>query len=117
MVSTLFYIRERDQLPAVARDAGRARRIRGDDLAMRQMLGYQNSRLRTFHAAKQVLAVIEPSGGPDHHLCLRAVGSTEAMSIEAWVAEFQDSPLCRLTIERVEEVGEPRRRRLWRGRG
>jgi hypothetical protein len=108
MVSTLFYIRERINFPLSPATPVVLIGLGLTVWALRQMLGYQNSRLRTFHAAKQVIAVIEPSASPHQHLCIRAVGSMEAMSIEEWVGGFEGGALVRMTIERVEEIGEPK---------
>jgi hypothetical protein len=118
MVALLFFVRERINNPLSPATPVVLVGFAATLYALREMLGYQNSRLREFHAAKQVFAFIEPAEEDgQHHLCLRAVGSTESMSIERWVEEFQGGKLCRMTIEKVEELGQPSdggRRRWWR---
>lgn len=120
MMSTLFYIRERvnyalsPATPCVI--IGLAMTL----YALRQMIGYQNSRLRTFHSAKQILGVIVPSDESGQDLCIRAVGSTEPMPLREWISEFEGGVLARMTIEKVEELGEPKKPkkpRRWRGAG
>lgn len=120
IATLLFYIRER-----VNNDLSPATPVAlvgliGTFAALALMLSYQNSRLRTFHAAKQVIGIIERAPENGNDLLLKVMGSTEAMPLREWLHEFEGGVLCRMSIEKVEEmpVTEKGQRRFqkWLGR-
>lgn len=106
VLTLLFYVRERvnHQLSAATPVAFIG--LFGTIYALALMIGYQNSRLRKFHVAKQILGTVAPEehdGTPA--LCIHPVGAMQPMSLAEWLHEFETGELVRLTVEKVEEVG------------
>lgn len=111
MVSVLFYIRERVNFGLSPATPCVILGLVATIAALQQMISYQNSRLRTFHAAKQIIGVIQPSEEDERDLVITPVGSTEPVALREWIGGFEGGVLARMTIEKVEEVGQPRKRR------
>lgn len=107
ILTLMFYIRGRVDQPLSFATPVAFLGLWGTIYALAMMIAYQNSRLRRFHAAKQVLGTIAPED--DHEgrptLCIHPVGSTEHMSLEEWLSSFETGELVRLTVEKVEEIG------------
>jgi hypothetical protein len=103
MVTLLFYVRGRVDLPLSPATPFALVGLVCTIVALALMLSYQNSRLKRFHSAKQVLGTLELGG--DRRLCVRVKGSLEPMSLERWLASYDTGELVRLTVEKVEELG------------
>jgi hypothetical protein len=116
IVSVLFYIRERINFGLSPATPVVLASFVLTFYGLGRMIAYQNSRLRSFHAAKQIIGVIEPSDEEGHDLCVKALGSTEPVALRDWVSEFEGGVIARMTIEKVEEVGSLRERRWKRWR-
>lgn len=101
VTTVLFYIRDRINDPLSPGTPLALVGLFGVIGGLALMLSYQNSRLRNFHAAKQVLGVIERRD--DDELCIRVVGSTEQLPLRDLLAEYEGGALARLSIEKVEE--------------
>lgn len=106
LISTLlFYIRERINFPLSPATPIVFLGLVLTIVALGLMLSYQNSRLQTFHAAKQILGIISPaSPASKADFVITAVGSTEPTSLREWVEGFSGGTLARMTIEKVEEI-------------
>lgn len=116
IVGLLFFIRERINQPLSPATPVVVLGLVLTTWALVRMLAYQNSRLRRHHSAKQVLGRVIAVA--DRDLCLRVSGSEEEMALVAWLDEYTDGDLVRLTVEKIEEAGSvPMSRRWWfRGR-
>lgn len=122
MVTLLFYIRERVNQPLSPATPVAISGLALTIFALSQMLSYQNSRLRKFHSAKQVLgAISRDTSDDDAQLSMTVYGSTEQMHLDRWLDSFDTGELVRLTVEKVEEQGDGDdsgffHRRIWRRR-
>lgn len=105
IVTLLFYVRERINLPLSPATPLALVGLVLTIIALRLMISYQNSRLRSNNAAKQILGTITRMPGHGRDICVTAVGSMEAMRLDDWVNEFDDGVLVKLTVEKIEEVG------------
>lgn len=104
--SLLFYVRARIDSPLSPATPVAFLAVVLTVVGLALMIAYQNSRLRSYHGAAQVLATIQAEQGEDvpyPHLMLRVYGSEEPISIEAWLDSFCEGELVRLTVEKVEE--------------
>lgn len=102
VTTVLFYIRDRINDPLSPGTPLAIVGLLGVTVGLALMLSYQNSRLRSFHAAKQVLGVIERRA--DDELCIRVTGSNEQTPLRDLLAEYEGGALARLSIEKVEEA-------------
>lgn len=106
ILTLLFYVRDRINAPLSPGTPLSLLGMFATQYALALMMSYQNSRLRRFHSAKMVLGTVEPEKIDGRRtLCITPVGSTEHMSVDRWLDQFDTGELVRLTVEKVEEVG------------
>lgn len=105
VLTLMFYVRDRINQPLSPATPFAVAGLIVTVVALQRMLAYQNSRLRRFHSAKQIIGIIEAAEG-DADLQITAVGSVEVVGLRDWIKEFEGGAMVRFTAEKVEETSD-----------